>query len=79
MRDYIVRRAAKIDENVDGENFLARTVYEDHELVDIGVLDKDGNKVMARNRPDQVGFIRWGDKPARHHAKQFTLRELDDQ
>ncbi|TIR87359.1 MAG: hypothetical protein E5X05_01290 [Mesorhizobium sp.] len=58
-RDYIIRRAADIDENVDAENYLARTVYEPEELIDIGILDADGNKVMARQRMDPIGFIRW--------------------
>ncbi len=60
-REYIIRRAAKIDEEVDGENYLARTVYEPEELFDIGILDSDGNKVMARRRLDPIGFIRWKD------------------
>lgn len=58
-RDYIIRRMADIDENVNAENYLGRTVYEDHELIDIGILDRDGNKVMARKRLDPVGFVRW--------------------
>lgn len=58
-RDYVIRRMADIDENVDAENYLGRTVYEDHELIDIGILDRDGNKVMARKRLDPVGFVRW--------------------
>lgn len=62
MRDYVVRRAAKIDEEVDGENYLSRTVYEPEELIDIGVLDSDGNKVMARRRLDPIGFIRWKER-----------------
>lgn len=59
MRDYVIRRAAKIDEEVDAEDYLARTVYEPEELFDIGILDSDGNKVMARRRLDPIGFIRW--------------------
>lgn len=58
-RDYIVRRSAVIGERVDGERYLARTVFEDHELIDIGLLDKDGNRVMARQKPDPVGFVRF--------------------
>lgn len=61
-RDYIIRRrprSADIGENVKGEDYLARTVYEDHELIDIGVMDSDGNKIMARKRLDPVGFVRW--------------------
>jgi len=60
-REYVSIRAAKIDENVDGEQYLARTVYEPEELIDIGILDSDGNKVMARRRLE-IGFVKWGDK-----------------
>lgn len=61
-RDYVIVRSAKIDEEVDAENYLSRTVYEPEELVDIGVLDSDGNKVMARRKMDPIGFVRWRDK-----------------
>lgn len=61
-REYVTVRAAKIDEEVDGEQYLARTVYESEELIDIGILDSDGNKVMARRRLDVIGFVRWADK-----------------
>ena len=60
-RDYVIR-AAKIDEEVDGEQYLSRIVYEPEELIDIGILDSDGNRVMARRRLDQIGFVRWIDK-----------------
>jgi hypothetical protein len=58
-RDYVIRRMAHIDENIDGEDYLGRTVYEDHELIDIGVLDGNGNRIMARKKSDPVGFVRW--------------------
>lgn len=65
-RVYVsVKRRAKagnIDENLNGEDYLARTVYEDFELVDTGVLDADGNPVKAHERMDPVGFIRWGSR-----------------
>lgn len=60
-RDYVTVRSAKIDEEVDAENYLSRTVYEPEELIDIGVLGSDGNKVMARRRMDPIGFVRWRD------------------
>lgn len=61
MREYVFARpwAADIGDNVDGENYLARTVYEDHEMIDIGVMDRNGNPIMARKRLDPVGFVRW--------------------
>lgn len=52
-------RSADIDENTDGENYLARTVYEDREMIDIGVMDKNGDPIMAHKRLDPIGFIRW--------------------
>jgi hypothetical protein len=58
---YSVRRGprlADIDENVDGENYLGRTVYEDFELIDTGLIDEGGNKIMAHEKMDQIGFIR---------------------
>ena len=59
MREYVIRhRSAEIDQGPDGENYLARTVYETEELIDIGVLDAAGNKVMAHRRMDPIGFIR---------------------
>ena len=62
-RDYVTRRrSASIDEEPDAENYLARTVYDPEELIDIGILDADGNKVMARLKIDPIGFIRWGDR-----------------
>ena len=58
-RDYIIRRMADIDENVNGEDYLARTVYEEHELIDIGIVDRNGDKIMARKRTDPIGFVRF--------------------
>lgn len=60
-RNYVVRRvrSADIDENINGEDYLARTVYEGHELVDIGIVDKNGDPIMAHKKPDPIGFIRW--------------------
>lgn len=62
MRDYIIRRSADINSDVDAENYLAKTVYESEELIDIGVLDSEGNKVMARRRMDPIGFVRHREK-----------------
>lgn len=62
-RDYVIcrPRSADIDENVNGEDYLARTVYEDHELIDIGITDAQGNPIMARKRMDPIGYVRWRD------------------
>lgn len=45
-KEYLVRPRA------------ARTVFEDFELIDTGVLDAAGNRVMARQKLDPIGFIR---------------------
>jgi hypothetical protein len=58
-RDYVIRRCASIDETVDAERYLARTVHEAEELIDIGVLDAAGNKIMARQKMDPIGFVRF--------------------
>lgn len=60
-REYVTLRpaAADIDENVNGEDYLARTVHEDYDLVDIGIVDKDGKPIMAREKMRPIGFVRW--------------------
>lgn len=60
-RDYVVRGAVGdpgMETLPDGEDYLARKVYEVEELIDIGVLDAAGRPIMARQRMDQIGFIR---------------------
>ncbi|MER8793959.1 hypothetical protein NKH75_07090 [Mesorhizobium sp. M0984] len=58
-REYLIRpHSANVDDYPDGEHYLARTVFEDFELIDTGVLDAFGNKVMARQRLEPIGFIR---------------------
>jgi len=42
------------------QNFMARTVYEDDDIVDIGVLDANGNKIMAKAKKPRIGF-KWKD------------------
>lgn len=60
MRDYVTKRVRSSDDwDANGSDSLARTVYEEHELIDIGVMDKDGNPIMARKRMDPVGFVRF--------------------
>lgn len=56
---FIARRMADIDENVDGENYLARTVHEEYELFDTGVVDASGQRIMARRKMDPIGFVRF--------------------
>jgi len=60
MREYVIRRKPRAcDDEAVGTDYLARTVYEDEELIDIGITDGEGNKIMARKKIDQIGFIRW--------------------
>ena len=61
MREYVIakrHKSADIDGEADAENYLARTVYEDHELIDIGITDKNGEPIMAKQKRDPVGFVR---------------------
>jgi hypothetical protein len=60
-KEYVsVRRRTSFnwDEDRDGTQFLARTVFEDYELVDIGLVDENGDPIMARRKMDPIGFIR---------------------
>lgn len=40
--------------------FAARNVVESEDLVDIGILDEQGNKIMAKAKKPRIGF-RWRD------------------
>lgn len=59
MRTYISvkPRLADYDRDPDGEDYLARTVYEVEERVDIGILDADGNKIMAVEKKNPIGYV----------------------
>jgi len=48
---------APVDQRLDRPP-VTWTVHEDYELIDTGVVDAAGNKIMARNRMDQIGFVR---------------------
>ena len=66
-REYVIRPRSVRTSNdewheADAEDYLARTVYEEHELVDIGIMDAEGNPIMARKRMDPIGFVRWPEK-----------------
>ena len=36
---------------------LARTVYETEELFDTGIVDEAGNKIMAREKKNPIGYV----------------------
>lgn len=58
MKRYFVRpKSASIHEEPDGENYLARTVYEiEHEPYETGVLDADGQMIVAQYEKPEIGF-----------------------
>ena len=59
---YFVPHLANIDEHVDGENYLSRTVYEpDDSPFETGILDADGRMIMASYQIGPIGFIRFAD------------------
>lgn len=41
---------------------LAKTVYEEEELIDTGIIDEAGDKIMAKERKDRIGFVRFPEK-----------------
>lgn len=59
-KEYVsVRRQSfDWDDDRDPTQFLARTVFEDYELVDIGICDENGDPIMARKKMDPIGFVR---------------------
>lgn len=62
MREYVIKprtRLADIDSEPDAENYLGRTVYEYDELIDIGITDKNGDPIMAKQKREPIGFIRF--------------------
>lgn len=66
-RTYVIGKRNKIRssewwlDDADAKDSLARTVFEDHELIDIGITDKNGDPIMARQKRDSVGFVRFRD------------------
>lgn len=64
MKEYVRIRPATGREwwEADAKDSLARTVHEDYELIDTGVIGPDGEKIMARKRIDPIGFVRFGEK-----------------
>lgn len=61
MREYFVRSAKLDDHTIDAENYLARTVFEKDETYDIGLVDPAGNKILAREKRNPIGFVTHGE------------------
>lgn len=57
-REYFFgrRHMADIDSNVNAEDYLARTVYEDYAFFDISVLDASGDPIMAARKWTRLGL-----------------------
>ena len=60
-RRYIVKpRMASLDDGLDAENYLARTVFEpDPAPVRTGLLDARGNELFAVVEIGPIGFVRF--------------------
>jgi len=66
-RDYFVQcTKPKSDDDYNWEadplNSLARTVHEDYEIIDTGVLNDQGEPIMARKRFDPIGYVRFKER-----------------
>lgn len=62
MKRYFVKpcRLANINDEVDGENYLSRTVYEpDGTPFETGILDANGRMIMASYSLGPIGFIQF--------------------
>lgn len=58
MKRYFVKPSlANINEEIDAENYLSRTVFEpDNTPFETGVLDADGRMIMASYGLGPIGF-----------------------
>lgn len=61
-RSYSIRPRADWHDDHRGVDSLAREIIEDDETIDIGITDQFGNKIVARQKRDPVGFIRFPEK-----------------
>lgn len=61
MREYFRHRPTGDYEWWDAPNLdsTTRTVHEVDETFDTGILDEAGNKIMAREKKDPIGFVRF--------------------
>lgn len=61
-KEYSIVRADRDPYDTDAKDYLARTILETDETYDIGLKDAAGNKIVARKRMDQIGFVRFPTK-----------------
>jgi len=60
IRRYLIGkpRMADMDHEPDGEDYMARTVYDTSgEMMDTGLLDAHGNPILAQYEMDRIGYI----------------------
>lgn len=62
MRTYYTRRRPRNEDDLWWEipnlDSTSRTVIEAYEEFDTGIVDEQGNRIMAREKKDPIGFIR---------------------
>lgn len=59
-REYFKRPRGDLEWwDIPNTESLAKTVYEVDEVFDTGVLDEAGNRIMAREKKDPIGFVRF--------------------
>lgn len=61
MKRYTTKpiHMADIEIEPDAEDYLSRTVFEDNDPIDTGLLDKNGNAIYSFNVMDRIGFRRF--------------------
>ena len=65
---YIIGRLRKVrmadpDGEPDAENYLATTVYDNSgEMIETGILDAQGNPIMARYVMERIGFVHYSEE-----------------
>lgn len=68
-REYFTRKSEWFVEYYDDtftRDFAARTVFEDDASYDTGMLDAAGNKIMAREKKNPIGFVWPVDRKVNH-------------
>lgn len=61
-REYSIRPRSDWHDDHRAVDSLARDIIETDETVDIGITDQFGNKIVARQKRDAVGFVRWPER-----------------